>query len=200
MFKKFVVAIDTQIDFIMGEGKLPVPYAEEIIIPGLHRLLGYDYQEVAGVLFTYDTHDTIDYRDSEEGLQFPIHCVKWTPGWRNVFDLDFVIPYISRFTMNKSVFDMWEESELILRMQGIAWKDRDEFFKELQKNNPNIVIEVWGVAGDVCVKHAVAGFLQRGFNVEVVDELTKCIADVDADTFFEDEFPDAFASGQLKII
>jgi nicotinamidase/pyrazinamidase len=180
--KKFLVVIDTQYDFVMPDGALYVGTAEEIIVPGIKFLANLNPDEYTGALFTYDTHTPKVYEGSSESEMFPIHCVKKTPGWANVFNDCLVHKNIPVFRLEKGVFNMWEEDGLKLerfdRSTSIVRPVidlfiRDEFFDHM---NPNeVTIEVFGVASDFCVKWAVDGFVKRGFKVNVVAELCRGI-------------------------
>lgn len=176
--KRLICIIDTQLDFMMSDGKLPVPGAEDIIVPGIRYLSNLGPEDTLGVLFTFDTHDPDIYPDSPEGQQFPIHCVKYTSGWQNVFNAFTVPEVIPIFILEKSVFDMWEEPTLMLEAIDNTIPretyDRDLFFAQLKKTyGENLIISVSGVALGVCVDQAVRGLLKRGFNVEVIANLTK---------------------------
>jgi nicotinamidase/pyrazinamidase len=183
--KKFLVVIDTQYDFMMADGKLPVPGAEEIIVDGIGMLANLDPQVYDGVLFTFDTHEPTVYAKSPEAEQFPIHCVKGTPGWENVFNINLVDLDVGTWTLEKGVFNMWEEpSELIMIEDGDPtnhWK-RDDFFGDIREDaEPGIIdprtheIEIMGVAADFCVFWAIQGFVDRGFKVTILGGLTKGI-------------------------
>jgi nicotinamidase/pyrazinamidase len=173
--KKFLVVVDTQFDFMMPKGALYVQGAEEIIVPGINFLANLNPDEYAGVLFTYDTHTPEIYEGSPESQQFPIHCVKGTPGWENVFNPKLVNQDIATFTLEKGVFNMWEEENIKIEDEDGDLAEREYFFEHL-KNHADTVVVI-GVAADFCVKWAIDGFVQRGWNVEVIHSLTMGIVD-----------------------
>jgi len=179
--KKFLVVIDTQFDFVMPNGALYVKDAEQIIVPGIGFLANLDPQAYEGALLTFDTHLPGTYEGSPESELFPIHCVHGTPGWENVFNKDLIHRDIKVWTLNKNVFNMWEEDDLSLLHE--AWLGdaeqheivfRDAFFENLKFIGVD-TIEIFGVASDFCVKWAVDGFTKRGFKVEVIDHLCRGI-------------------------
>ena len=170
--RKLIVAIDTQVDFMMRNGRLPVSFAHAFISPGIEYLTSLNKDEVAGVLFTYDTHGP-EYEGSEESKLFGLHCEKGTPGWENVFNPKLIDRDIAVFTLEKTVFNMWEESNLKVQDEDGDMVDREFFFEEMKKHVDTVVI--FGVASDFCVKWAIDGFIERGFNVEVIQHLTKGI-------------------------
>lgn len=201
MNKVLVVVVDTQFDFMMPQGRLPVPGADALIAPGIDFLAGLDPEEVAGVLFTFDTHDAENYLGSAEHLGdeasgipgFPLHCEIGTPGWANVFNPMLVPDAIPTWELRKNVFDMWEQPSHEVHVQQTASRGDEhvaislprEFFFRGEPGNagdgpeprgPHLrdvdTVRVIGVASDFCVAWAINGFLQRGFKVEVVGDLT----------------------------
>jgi nicotinamidase/pyrazinamidase len=192
MNKKFLVVVDTQYDFVMPDGLLYVGGAEEIIVPGIKFLANLDPDEYSGVLFTYDTHYRATYFDLPESKEFPIHCIRGTAGHANVFNPSLVSGNIATLDLIKGVFSMWEEphseeagfignSGYGDRNPTMTWA-RDKFFEDMKASGTE-TIQVMGVASDYCVKWAVDGFVQRGFNVEVLQELCRGIAQPASDVF-----------------
>lgn len=177
-----LLVVDFQYDFVMADGRLPVPGAEALVVPMARMLAGLDPDDVAGVLFTYDTHTPDAYEGSSEAGQFPIHCEKGTPGWASVVSMDLVPPRIPSYTVEKGVFDMWAEADLVVRSHEnpahptdvprvhIA-RERDEFFRTMRERGVD-TIRVVGVAADFCVRDAVLGALERGFRVVADRNLT----------------------------
>lgn len=186
----FVTIIDFQMDFVLSDAKLPVHGAENIIAPMATFLSRLDENEVEGVLFTYDTHDSEPYAKSEEGGMFPLHCEKGTPGWELVLNQNLVPSSIPVHTMEKSVFDMWAEDDLTISPTIYS---RDGFFERLKDSGVD-TIAIAGVAADFCVKDAIAGFLKRGFKVIVYRELTAGI-EREIDQVIAEEFP-----GQVEVL
>lgn len=177
--KKLLVVIDTQIDFMLPHGKLYVKGAEELIVPGMNFLSTLDPDEYHSVLFTQDSHDRVTYDDSPESEQFPIHCEIGTVGWENVFSPTIVPPSIPVFFMPKGVFDMWEEDDDETEIYCVESEDddgevRSEFMNRIVVDFSNRV-DIMGVASDFCVKDALTGFLNEGFDVGVFADLTKGI-------------------------
>lgn len=196
--KKFLVVVDTQYDFVMPDGKLYVPGAEEIIPAASEFLKNLDPTEYAGVLFTFDTHVPAEYNGSAEAEQFPIHCIRYTSGWGNVLPLYDVPDSIPVFTLEKGVFNMWEQDRIKLNSKSYGGSgsdftiERDYFFDMMKSPDPAGVkadlIEVFGVASDFCVKWAVDGFVKRGFPVHVKDELCRGIGATAKETFNTAEY------------
>lgn len=175
----FDLVIDVQNDFMRPDGALYVPEAETIITPLQQHLATLDSR---GVLFTYDTHVLGIYEASEEAKDFPIHCVKDTYGWQLA-----VNPPIPSRTMEKGVFNMWQEPRLFVRYQDIV-VERDMFFNDLRDTDVT-TLRVCGVASDYCVKWAIEGAIARSFKVQVIAALTKGI-ERDIAQVVKDEFGD----------
>lgn len=198
-----VVIIDSQVDFMMQDGRLPVAGAEEIIAPGIRFLANLDPSKVAAVLMTFDTHSEESFIGSPENLGnsdagepgFPIHCEKGTPGWENVFNPAIIPTQIAVHSLEKGVFNMWEEptvdvisgmfgASVVMRGGGqvegsdsdgrVYRSDRDRYFAHLHANGITKAIVI-GVAADFCVKYAIEGLLKRGFDVTVPAHLTRGI-------------------------
>jgi nicotinamidase/pyrazinamidase len=191
--EKFVVFIDTQVDFMVEGSALYVAGAQDLI----GKLNNFAYhlkpEETAGVLFTFDTHRTETYDSMPESKQFPIHCVYGTPGWENVINFNVVNHDIPFYNLEKGVFNMWEEDDVFL--SGIeADINRDLFFDTLKACGVDTVVIV-GVAADFCVKWAADGFLARGFNVEIPRSLTAGIVR-DIDTMVAEDY----AGQNIKVL
>lgn len=199
-----LVGIDCQHDFVMSDGLLPVPGAEDIVLAGIRYLSEIDPDEIKAALFTFDTHVRETYMGSLENLGqpdlgipgFPLHCEAGTPGWANVFNLEMVAQQVPVWTLEKGVFDMWEQESRDVGIfpwitQDLAEHansiDRDWFFGpkaghlnppfwEKQEGGGEMIgvdtVRIFGVASDFCVNWAVQGFLKRGYKVQIVERLT----------------------------
>lgn len=174
--KKIVIVVDTQADFMNPDGALSVAGADVLAGPMNAWLAALRPEETAAVLFTFDTHFADTYPLSEEAKEFPIHCVRETPGWQNVLDADQVDRAIPTYRLEKGVFAMWQEDGLSVEpIGGGAPVDRDAFFDDLKASGVEEAIVI-GVAADYCVRWAIDGLIERGFAVTVPEALTRGIA------------------------
>lgn len=188
--KRFVIVVDMQRDFVAADGALPVAGAEAIVSPMKAWLAGLRSEDVAGVLFTADTHVPAIYATSAEAEQFPPHCEKGTPGWENVLDPDAIDPVVPVYRLEKGVFDMWAEPDIPIEAVATGEKVvRDTFFVEVKAQGVSEVMVV-GVAADYCVRWAIEGLVTRGFAVEVPTGLTRGIARP-IEQVIADDFADA---------
>ncbi|HEY1605708.1 MAG TPA: isochorismatase family cysteine hydrolase [Allosphingosinicella sp.] len=172
----FVIVVDAQQDFMAADGALSVPGADALIAPLRQWLAALDPAEIAGILFTFDTHEREAYAGSAEAAEFPLHCERGGPGWRLVADPVSIVQGIPLFRLEKGVFSMWAESDLVVQaMEGSAGRPRDQFFDDLKCKGID-TITVVGVAADYCVRWAIDGLVARGFKIEVPAALTRGIA------------------------
>ena len=174
---RFVVVVDTQWDFMAGEGALSVAGAAALVAPMQAWLSALQPADVAGVLFTFDTHFRETYAASPEAAMFPIHCVRDTPGWANMLDIALLDLAIPAWRIEKGVFDMWAEPGLAIedaRDPAAPSIPREAFFGSLAKQQTTDVTVI-GVAADYCVRWAVEGLVERGFAVTVPAGLTRGI-------------------------
>ena len=174
---RFVIVVDTQRDFMAADGALSVAGADALAEPMRTWLAALDPAEVAGVLFTFDTHVPEVYAGSPEAEAFPLHCVRGSAGWANMLDIGLVDPAIPACRIEKGVFDMWAEPGLVIedaRDPGAARIARESFFADL-KAGGTTEVAVIGVAADYCVKWAIDGLVERGFRVTVPASLTRGI-------------------------
>lgn len=169
---KLLLIVDMQKDFMVPGMALPVNGADKIIEP-TNKFIKDNENAFDMVVATMDTHNPDAYKNSAEGKQFPMHCVKGTKGW------DFAIDPPYHIKIEKPVFDMWANDPNIPGINPKEW-----------------AVYVIGVAGDFCVKYAVAGFLQRGFKTIVLTDLTKGIGE-EFDMVANREMFDKIQSNQL---
>lgn len=174
--RDLIIVVDTQADFMLPDGALPVPGADAIVQPLAEWLGRRTAADTAAIVFTFDTHFAETYPDSPEAQLFPIHCVKGTPGWRNLLDPSSVPATIPCRTLEKGVFDMWAEDDLLLHdpRAALPTVPRDAFFAALRDQGIDRAIVV-GVAADYCVRWAIDGLVDRGFAVTVPTHLTRGI-------------------------
>lgn len=193
MAKKFAIFIDTQVDFMLPSAALYVQGAEKIIGDLNNFAHSLTKDEYDGALFTFDTHSELTYPGSEEAKQFPIHCVQHTSGWENVVNFNILKTGVPLYTLEKNVFNMWEEKDI--EIVGFEHEDRDFFFENLLARGIDTVVLV-GVAADFCVKWAVDGLLERGFKVEIPRHLTAGIVR-QIDQVVQDDF---YANPNVTIV
>lgn len=159
--------VDTQVDFMVPEGKLYVPDAVAIT-SNLERLTRHARENGIPRVASVDDHtledpeisDTPDFRET-----FPPHCLRGTEGQKKIAATAMTSPLV---VPNRAE----DPATLRARLRGhrgeiLIEKSRFDVF-----TNPNTgtvvdaldpgTIVVYGVAQDVCDAHAIRGFLDRG--------------------------------------
>lgn len=177
----FLLVVDDQNDFFDLEGScLPLPDSKKVIDPTNQFIQMQRYNQCKGVLFTQDWHSAEWVEYMPDGQPFPQHCVENTKGAALAVQYATVPSPIPVLNLRKNVFNMWEESNLVVNPMdavtrsrfGNEPQDRDEFFKEMLERGTKDVVVI-GVASDICVNFAIKGLVERGFNVTVVRSLCK---------------------------
>lgn len=159
--------VDTQVDFMVPEGKLYVPDAVAIT-SNLERLTRHARENGILRVASVDDHaladpeisDTPDFRET-----FPPHCLRGTEGQKKIAATAMRSPVV---VPNRAE----DPAALRARLRShrgeiLIEKSRFDVF-----TNPNTgtvvdaldpeTIVVYGVAQDVCDAHAIRGFLERG--------------------------------------
>lgn len=162
------VDIDTQLDFIMPQGKLYVKGAKALI-PALKRLTGIAKKFDIPIFSSVDTH----IKNDPEFSQFPPHCVAGSRGQKKILQTllkrRILIPQ-----------DALEKNELFDKIKGypqlIFQKDTYDIFVNRNLSRalkPFKAAFVYGVALDYCLKYAVLGLLKAGLKVNLVVDAVK---------------------------
>ena len=157
--------VDTQVDFMLPEGRLYVPGAETVA-GNLARLTDHAHANGIRIVASSDNHDpdddelsdTPDFRDT-----FPRHCLRDTPGQARIPETALADPLV--------VEPEDDPSDILARLSGhpgdiLFHKHYFDVF-----TNPSVapVVEalsvsevvLYGVALDVCNRYAVEGLLRR---------------------------------------
>lgn len=155
--------VDTQVEFMLPEGKLYVPGAEEII-PTLARLTHWAAEHAVLVVASVDAH----HPDDEEFSLYPPHCLAGTPGQKKIPETrlprQFTIPnrpaelpdpaQFQQIVMEKQTFDVFTNP------------NTEAFLSRLGK--PEIVL--YGVVTEICVAAEARSLLDRGYRLTIVHD------------------------------
>lgn len=157
--------VDTQVDFMLPEGKLYVPGAETIAA-NLARLTDHAHASGIRIVASSDNHDpddeelsdAPDFRDT-----FPPHCMRGTPGQGRIPETALLDPLVvepeesaesvaSRLAghpgdllFHKHYFDVFTNPHVAPAVQSLGVSE----------------VILYGVALDVCNRYAVEGLLER---------------------------------------
>ena len=194
MTKTIFWDVDTQYDFMMEDGKLYVPGAEEII-PNLEKLTRYAREHGIPIFGSVDEHTENDQEiSSNPDFQetFPQHCMKDAQGQEKI---DATKPENPLWIESRQ-YEQEELTQLVKEHDGeiIFKKQKFDVF-----SNPNVdavldivkpalfpslncegnetpQIVVYGVALDVCDAYAIEGLLERKkYKIVLVEDATKAI-------------------------
>ncbi len=157
--------VDTQIDFMLPEGRLYAPGAEKLL-GNLQKLTSYAEQFHIPIISSVDAHSMSD----PEFKQYPPHCVAGTPGQAKVKGTvlagGFIVP-------NRAIQlppNVASYSQIILEKQAtdvFTNPNTDEVVRRLAGGKD---IVMYGVVTEICVDLAARGLIARGFCVHVVTD------------------------------
>jgi len=164
--------VDTQVDFMLPNGKLYVRGAEETA-PAMRRLV--EAARAAGIphVASADDHELTDEEISEEpdfSSTYPPHCLRGTRGARKISETEQDDPVPIGL---ESLPDRWLRGREFLLLK----KHFDVFTNPnaehlLARLDPDEVI-LFGVATDVCNDAAIRGLLDRGRRVRFVEDASR---------------------------
>jgi nicotinamidase/pyrazinamidase len=164
--------VDTQVDFMLPEGKLYVPGAEETA-PAMRRLV--EAARAAGIVHvaSADDHELVDVEISETPdfqTTYPPHCLRGTRGARKVPETEQEDPV--PITLEPLPERYLAGREFLLLKKNFDVFTNPNTDRLLQHLGPDEIV-VFGVATDVCDDAAIRGFLQRGLSVRFVEDAAR---------------------------
>jgi nicotinamidase/pyrazinamidase len=164
--------VDTQVDFMLADGKLAVPGAEETI-PAMKRLV--DAARAAGVVHvaSADDHELTDAEISEQPdfqTTYPPHCLRGTRGARKIPETEQGDPV--PITLESLPERYLSGREFLLLKKNFDVFTNPNTERLLQHLGPDEIV-VFGVATDVCDDAAIRGFLDRGRKVVFVEDAAR---------------------------
>ncbi len=186
--KKLLTIIDMQYDFIMPDGRLTLNAPE--LARAANAFVKNHANKFNHILATRDEHIAGEYENctySDEAKHFPIHCQVGTPGHA----------YVIKTPRNTS----W-----IAKKDNSMWHNASELIGHPKSE---YVADVWhpyewcayvmGVASDVCVKHAVDGFLSRGYQTVIFTDMCRGL-NSEIENVARNNWGKYLASRQLKLM
>jgi nicotinamidase/pyrazinamidase len=168
--------VDTQVDFMLPDGKLYVPGAEETV-PAMKRLV--DAARAAGVVHvaSADDHELTDAEISTEPdflTTYPPHCLRGTRGARKIPETDQEDPVPLALELVPDFYLEGREFLLLKKSFDVFTNPNTE--RILDRLDPDEVV-VFGVATDVCDDAAIRGFLAGGRTVRFVEDAARGLDD-----------------------
>ena len=171
--------VDTQVDFMLPDGKLYVPGADEAI-PAMERLVAA--ARAAGVVHvaSADDHELTDPEivppdDADFANTFPPHCLRGTRGAAKIVETEQLDPLPLSLTpyppgLLAALVD--GRPELLLLKKNFNVFTNPNCDPLLDALDPDEIV-LFGVATDVCDDAAIRGFLQRGRRVRFVEDAAR---------------------------
>lgn len=164
--------VDTQIDFMLPEGKLYVPGAERTA-PAMKRLV--DAARAAGLVHvaSADDHELTDTEISEQpdyATTYPPHCLRGTRGARKIPETEQEDPIPITLELLPERYLAGREFLLLKKSFDVFTNPNTD--RLLGRLDPDEIV-VFGVATDVCDAAAIRGFLDRGRKVLFVEDAAR---------------------------
>lgn len=169
--------VDTQVDFMLPDGKLYVPGAEETV-PAMARLV--EAAREAGVVHvaSADDHELTDPEISDEPdftNTYPPHCLRGTRGAQKIPETEQEDPLpLSHVPFPPGLLPdlVGGRRELLLLKKNFNVFTNPNTDALLDALDPSEIV-VFGVATDVCDDAAIRGFLARGRKVVFVEDAAR---------------------------
>ena len=164
--------VDTQVDFMLPDGKLYVPGAEKTV-PAIKRLV--DAVRAAGVVHvaSADDHELTDAEISDAPdfeQTYPPHCLRGTRGARKIPETEQEDPVPITFEPLPEKYLAGREFLLLKKSFDVFTNPNTD--RLLTHLDPDEIV-VFGVATDVCDDAAIRAFLQRGRRVRFVEDAAR---------------------------
>jgi nicotinamidase/pyrazinamidase len=169
--------VDTQVDFMLPDGKLYVPGAEEAA-PAMRRLV--EAARDAGLVHvaSADDHELTDPEISDEPdfqNTYPPHCLRGTRGAEKIPETEqgeplplSLVPYPPGLIPGL----LADRREILLLKKNFNVFTNPNTDPLLEALDPDEIV-LFGVATDVCDDAAIRGFLQRGRKVSFVEDAAR---------------------------
>jgi nicotinamidase/pyrazinamidase len=169
--------VDTQVDFMLPDGKLYVPGAEQTI-PAMGRLVGAAREAGVVHVASADDHELTDPEISDEPdfrNTYPPHCLRGTRGARKIPETEqadplplALVPFPPGLVPDLAT----GRREILLLKKNFNVFTNPNTEPLLEALDPDEIV-VFGVATDVCDDAAIRGFLQRGYRVRFVEDAAR---------------------------
>ena len=181
MNNKILVRIDFQNDFVHPHGLLSI--SDTDLIDRHQKFADSLFKDSFDkIIDSYDTHFNETYPSTLEAQSYGIHCVYGTWGWQQA------APFKKELNVTpvyKSTTNIWNDVKT---------------YKDLSDDWSGKNVYLCGVLSDVCVVQALNGFLKKGANVIVIEDLCKGLNQEITDIIQNDIYQPFIQEGRLKSI
>ena len=164
--------VDTQVDFMLHDGKLAVPGAEETM-PAMQRLVAAAREAGIVHVASADDHELTDAEIAAEPdyrTTYPPHCLRGTRGARKIPETEQVDPV--PITLEPLPPQYLRGREFLLLKKSFDVFTNANTDRLLEHLGPDEIV-VFGVATDVCDDAAIRGFVARGLRVAFVEDAAR---------------------------
>jgi nicotinamidase/pyrazinamidase len=164
--------VDTQADFMLPDGKLYVPGAEETAA-AMGKLVAAAREAGIVHVASADDHELTDAEISpapDFASTYPPHCLRGTPGARKVRETEQLDPVPLGLELVPEQYLQGREFLLLKKSFDVFTNPHAELL--LERLDPDEVV-VFGVATDVCDNAAIVGMLERGRRVRFVEDAAR---------------------------
>jgi nicotinamidase/pyrazinamidase len=164
--------VDTQVDFMLPDGKLYVPGAEETA-PAMKRLVEAVRAKGLVHVASADDHELTDDEISDEpdfAQTYPPHCLRGTKGARKIPETEQDDPVPITLTSFPERYLQGREFLLLKKSFDVFTNPNTD--RLLERLDPDAIV-LFGVATDVCDDAAIRGFLERGRKVRFVEDAAR---------------------------
>jgi nicotinamidase/pyrazinamidase len=164
--------VDTQVDFMLPDGKLYVPGAEETI-PAMERLVRAARDHGLVHIASADDHELTDDEiadDPDYSTTYPPHCLRGTRGARKIPETEQEDPV--PITLQQLPERYLSGREFLLLKKSFDVFTNPNTDRLLEHLDPDEIV-VFGVATDVCDDAAIRAFLERGRKVRFVEDAAR---------------------------
>ena len=169
--------VDTQVDFVLPEGKLAVPGAADAV-PAMARLVEWARENGIPHVASADDHELTDPEISDEPdfvSTYPPHCLRGTRGAQRIPETEQEDP----LPLGHIAYPPGLVASLVGGRREILLLKKS--FDVFTSPNAEAVVEcldpaeviLFGVATDVCNDAAVQGLLRRGRRVAFVEDAAR---------------------------
>jgi nicotinamidase/pyrazinamidase len=170
--------VDTQVDFMLPDGKLYVPGAEQTA-PAMRRLVEAVRAKGLVHVASADDHELTDDEISEQpdfARTYPPHCLRGTRGARKVPETEQEDPVPITLTAFPDRYLAGREFLLLKKSFDVFTNPNTD--RLLDRLDPDEVV-VFGVATDICDDAAIRGLLERGRKVRFVADAARGLNEAD---------------------
>jgi len=164
--------VDTQVDFMLPDGKLYVPGAEQTA-PAMKRLVEAVRAKGLVHVASADDHELTDDEISDDpdfARTYPPHCLRGTRGARKIPETEQKDPVPITLTAMPERY--LEGREFLLLKKSFDVFTNPNTDRLLERLDPDEIV-LFGVATDVCDDAAIRGFLERGRRVQFVEDAAR---------------------------